>query len=100
MTKYKKHWTEMKENNKEILNDDERNQLGQIVKVLTDNKIKVRWIKKVKNLYKPTEHKEHILIYYDAPGDSWFADWTDFEEGTRYKGMEEGKAYTLEELGL
>lgn len=90
----------MKENNKEILNDDERKQLGQIVKVLIDNKIKVRWVKKVKNLYKPTEHKEHILIYYDAPGDSWFADWTDFEEGTRYKGMEEGKQYTIEELGL
>lgn len=89
-----------KENKKEILNDDERKQLGQIVKVLTDNKIKVLWVKKVKNLYKPTEHKEHILIYYDAPCDSWFADWTDFEEGTRYKGMEEGKQYTIEELGL
>lgn len=89
-----------KENKKEILNDDERKQLGQIVKVLIDNKIKVRWVKKVKNLYKPTEHKEHILIYYDAPGDSWFADWTDFEEGTKYKGMEEGKLYTLKELGL
>lgn len=89
-----------KENKKEILNDDERKQLRQIVKNLIDDKIKVRWIKKVKNLYKPTEHKEHILIYYDAPGDSWFADWTDFEEGTRYKGMEEDKMYTPNELGL
>ena len=55
----------------------------------------------MKNLYKPTEHKEHILIYYDEPGgDSWFADWTDFEEGTMYKGMEPDRNYTLEELGL
>lgn len=90
----------MKKISKEILNDNERKQLRQIVKNLIDDKIKVRWIKKVKNLYKPTEHKEHILIYYDAPGDSWFADWADFEEGTMYKGMEEGKQYTPEELGL
>lgn len=90
----------MKENNKEILNDDERKQLRQIVKNLIDDKIKVRWIKKVKNLYKPTEHKEHILIYYAELTDTWFIDWTDFEEGTRYKGMEEGKQYTIEELGL
>lgn len=89
-----------KENKKEILNDDERKQLGQIVKVLIDGKIKVRWIKKVKNLYKPTELKEHILIYYAEPGGDWFADWTDFEEGTKYKGMKEGKLYTLKELGL
>lgn len=83
-----------------ILNDDERKQLRQVVKDLIDYKAKVRWVKKVKNLYKPTEHREHILIYYDAPGDSWFADWTDFEEGTKYKGMEEGKMYALKELGL
>ena len=90
-----------KENKKEILNDDERKQLRQIIKNLIDDKIKVRWIRKVKNLYKPTEHKEHILIYYDEPGgDSWFADWTDFEEGTMYKGMEPDRNYTLEELGL
>lgn len=90
----------MKKISKEILNDDERKKLRQVVKDLIDYKAKVRWVKKVKNLYKPTEHKEHILIYYDAPGDSWFADWTDFEEGTKYKGMEEGKQYTIEELGL
>ena len=89
-----------KENKKEILNDDERKQLRQIIKKLIDDKIKVRWIKKVKNLYKPTEHKEHILIYYAEPGGDWFADWTDFEEGTKYKGMKEGKLYTLKELGL
>lgn len=87
---------ERKENKKEILNDDERKQLRQIVKNLIDDKIKVRWIKKVKNLYKPTEHKEHILIYFDE----WFGDWTDFEEGTKYKGMEPDRNYTLEELGL
>lgn len=89
-----------KENKKEILNDDERKQLKQVVKTLIDNKIKVRWIKKVNNLYKPTEHKKHILICFDEPTSRWFADWTDFEEGTKYKGMEEGKQYTLEELGL
>lgn len=85
---------------KEILNDDERKQLRQVVKDLIDHKVKVRWIRKVKNFYKPTEHKEHILIYYAEPAGTWFIDWTDFEEGTRYKGMEEGKQYTLEELGL
>lgn len=83
-----------------ILNDDERKQLRQVVKDLIDHKVKVRWIKKVKNLYKPTEHKEHILIIFLEPGGSWFADWTDFEEGTKYKGMKEGKQYSIEELGL
>ena len=89
-----------KGNKKEILNDDERKQLKQVVKDLIDLKVKVRWIKKVKNLYKPTEHREHILIYYAAPADTWFIDWTDFEEGTMYEGMEANKKYTLEELGL
>lgn len=90
----------MKKISKEILNDTERTCLKQVVKDLIDLKVKVRWIKKVKNLYKPTEHKEHILIYYVAPADTWFIDWTDFEEGTMYAGMEEGKAYALEELKL
>lgn len=85
---------------KEILNDDERKRLKQVVKVLIDRKVKVRWIKKVKNLYKPTEHKEHILIIFAEPAGNWFVDWTDFEEGTMYKGMEEDKQYTLDELGL
>ena len=89
-----------KENKKEILNDDERKQLRQIIKVLIDNKIKVRWIKKVKNFYKPTEHKEHILICFDEPAGRWLADWTDFEEGTTYKGMKVNENYTLEKLGL
>lgn len=89
-----------KEKKKEILNDDERKQLRQVVKDLIDYKAKVRWVKKVKNLYKPTEHKEHILIYYAEPADTWFIDWTDFEEGTRYKGMELDRDYTPEELGL
>lgn len=90
----------MKKISKEILNDDERKQLRQIVKNLMDDKIKVRWIKKVKNLYKPTEHREHIVIYYAEPSGTWFVDWTDFEEGTRYKGMEEDKMYTPNELGI
>ena len=90
----------MKKISKEILNDDERKQLRQVVKDLIEYKAKVRWIRKVKNLYKPTEHKEHILIYYAEPTDTWFIDWTDFEEGTMYKGMEEDKMYTPNELGL
>ena len=90
----------MKKISKEILNDDERKQLEQVVKDLIDYKAKVRWVKKVKNLYKPTEHREHILIYYTEPADTWFIDWADFDEGTMYAGMEEGREYTLEELGL
>lgn len=89
-----------KENKKEILTDDERKQLRQVVKDLIDHKVKGRWIGKVKNLYKPTEHREHILIYYAEPAGTWFVDWTDFEEGTKYKGMEPDRNYTLEELGL
>lgn len=89
----------MKKTRKKFL-DDERKQLRQVVKDLIDHKVEVRWIRKVKNFYKPTEHREHILIYYAEPAGTWFVDWTDFEEGTMYKGMEEGKMYTPNELGL
>lgn len=90
----------MKKISKEILNDDERKQLRQVVKDLMEYNAKVRWVRKVKNLYKPIEHKEHILIYYEEPADAWFIDWADFEEGTMYQGMEEDKMYTPNELGL
>ena len=38
----------MKKISKEILNDDERKQLRQVVKDLMDYKAKVRWFRKVK----------------------------------------------------
>lgn len=93
----------MIENNKEILNDSEREHLAQVVKELRYKEIKVRWIKKAKNLYDPTDHREYCLVYYPdeaQPTDTFFIVWDDFKENARYKGMEEDKLYTLEELGL
>lgn len=94
--KAKRRDKSMKKISKEILNDAEKKRFG----VFNEYIDKIRWVKKVKDLYKPTEHKEHILIYYAEPADAWFIDWTDFEEGTMYKGMEEDKMYTPNELGL
>ena len=86
----------MMEGNKEILNEAEKKILGRLSRLT-----KIRWVKKVKDLYKPKSHIESIIVYYSddiQPTNTLFAVFDDFEEGLIYKGMEEGKAYTLKEL--
>lgn len=72
-----------------ILDDVEREYLSAVIKPFRD---------KVTSIYKlnSNEHKEYILINLEDD----FTNMPYFEAGTMYKGMETGKRYTLEELGL
>ena len=72
---------------KPILTDKEKEYLSAVIKPFRD---RVSSISKDGPL-------EYITILLD--GDD-FAILPNFEEGTMYKGMEEYKKYTLEELGL
>lgn len=74
--------------------------LSKIIKPCRDE---IRWIKKVKNLYKPNDNKEYILIYYvdkTQPKNTLVTVIDYFVEGSMFVGMELDKYYTLEELGL
>lgn len=89
----------MKKISKEILNDAEKKRFG----VFNEYIDKIRWVEKVKDLYKSNSHMESIMVYFPdetQPNDTLFGVLDDFEEGTKYKGMEEDKLYTIEELGL
>lgn len=72
-----------------ILDDAEREYLSAVIKPFRD---------KVTSIYKlnSNEHKEYILINLEDD----FTTMPCFTAGTMYKGMETGKRYTLEELGL
>lgn len=90
----------MKKISKEILNDAERTHLKQAIKPFRD---KVRWIVKTKGVSTIMKNREFILIYFIDEmqhDNTLFVILEDFEEGTMYMGMEEGKQYALEELGL
>lgn len=85
---------------KEILNDAERTHLKQAIKPFRD---KVRRIVKTKEVSTVMKNREFILIYFIDEmqrDNTLFVILEDFEEGTMYKGMEEGKAYTIDELRL
>lgn len=74
---------------KEILDEVEKEYLSNVVKPFRD---------KVKGITKGIlGGKEYINIIIKNDCDIYFPF---FEEGTMYKGMEEDKKYTLEELGL
>ena len=72
---------------KPILTDKEKEYLSNVIKPFRD---RVSSISKDGPL-------EYITILLDSDD---FAFLPNFEEGTMYKGMEEYKKYTLEELGL
>lgn len=76
---------------KPILDDVEREYLSAVIKPFRD---------KVTNIYKLdfdyNEYKEYILINLEDD----YINMPNFATGTMYKGMEAGKEYTLEELGL
>lgn len=79
-----------------ILNDAEYRYLKGVIKPFRD---------KVDSISKITErwNSEEICIYVNNDGKCRCDDVVylpQFERGTMYKGMEPGKAYTIEELGL
>ena len=74
---------------KEILDEEEKEYLSNVIKPFRD---KIEYI--VKKIY---ENEEYIKIVIKNDSDLFFPY---FKKGTIYKGMEEEKEYTLEELGL
>lgn len=74
---------------KEILDEKEREYLSNVIKPFKD---------KVEYIIKDTAAcNEYIKITIKKDSSLCFPN---FEKGTKYKGMEKGKEYTLEELGL
>ena len=80
---------------KPILNDAEKEYLGNIIKPFRD---RIIWIGK--SVYIPGEYIEIYLRHYDDGCSSYSIILPYFKKGTMYKGMELDKEYTLEELGL
>lgn len=79
-----------KDNKKEILDKVEKEYLSAVVKPIRD---KIENIKK----YRYGSDDEYIVIDFIDEGCLVFPF---FEAGTMYKGMEEDRIYTLDELGL
>ena len=80
---------------KPILNDAEKEYLGNIIKPFRN---RIIWIGK--SVYIPGEYIEIYLRHYDDGCSSYSIVLPYFKKGTMYKGMELDKEYTLEELGL
>ena len=79
--------------NEDILSDKEKEYLSAVIKPFRN---KVKHISKNKNIERLLPHDRIIIEFY-------FGEYTilpDFDEGKMYAGMEEGREYTLEELGL
>ena len=74
----------------QILTDKEKTYLSAVINPFRE---KVKYIQKCFDL----ESKAYIYIYVKKCGSMIFPT---FRKGTMYKGMEEGRKYTLEELGL
>lgn len=80
---------------KPILNDAEKEYLGNIIKPFRN---RIIWIGK--SVYIPGEYIEIYLRHYDDGCSSYSIVLPYFKKGTMYKGMELDKEYTLAELGL
>ena len=74
---------------KEILDEEEKEYLTNVIKPFRN---KVEYI--IKRIFRK---EEYIKIVIKNDCDMYFPS---FKKGTMYKGMEEEKEYTLEELGL
>lgn len=77
---------------KPILTEKEREYLSYVIKPFRN---KIRYIHKF-DCFSST--KEYILGSTEYPG--CYLELPPFESGTMYRGMEWGREYTLEELGL
>ena len=82
---------------KPILDDSEKEYLGNIIKPFRDRVVS---IEKVED---DDPEEEYLIVYIEHFKDKsiWEPSMLpNFEKETMYKGMELGKRYTLEELGL
>ena len=87
-------WLDMK-HKEPILDEAERNYLSAVIRPFRDG---VREIRKIQSIYRlPDDGKEYIKICM-CTGEE--VNFPYFRKGSVYKGMETGKRYTLEELGL
>lgn len=83
------------EHKEPILDEAERNYLSAVIRPFRDG---VREIRKIQSIYRlPDDGKEYIKICM-CTGEE--VNFPYFRKGSMYKGMETGKRYTLEELGL
>lgn len=87
-------WLDM-EHKEPILDDVERKYLSAFIKPFRG---RVKHICRI--WYLGVSSSEYQRIYITLSDDSYDIDLPLFKKETMYKGMELGKAYTLEELGL
>ena len=83
---------------KDILDEEEKKYLSAVIKPFRD---RVEYIKKLEAYYCRNDSRENIFVR--ICGKYGFEDLLSlpyFPKGSMYKGMETGKQYTLEELGL
>ncbi|MDI6414427.1 hypothetical protein QLX55_03650 [Solobacterium moorei] len=83
---------EYKPNVLDILDDVEKAYLSAVIEPFRKE---VEFIEKIKRY---SDEKEYIYMMMKKDND--YCELPVFKKGTMYKGMELGKAYTLEELGL
>lgn len=83
--------------NKEILDEQEKEYLG---KVIEPFKKRVIRIEKVKTLYDDSEFINIVLYSSISCNKEESIQLPYFKKGTMYKGMKRDKKYTLKELGL
>lgn len=90
-------WLDM-EHKEPILDDAEKMYLSAVIKPFRD---KVKGIKKRVGVGFDHDWEEISIKYYDKNHRNIFSfELPGFKKGTMYKGMEEYRPYTLEELGL
>lgn len=75
-----------------VLNESERHYLECVIEPFRDR------VTAITKYYYKSDDCELIAIYYDD--DRGYTTLPPYKIGTTYKGMERGKAYTVEELGL
>ena len=83
------------EHKEPILDDVEKRYLSAVIRPFRDD---VRVVRKIVSIYRlPDDGKEYITICMRSGEEINFPY---FRKGSMYKGMEVGRMYTLEELGL
>lgn len=81
---------------KPILTEQEKEYLSNVIKPFRDRVCDIQ-----KRGYYHNKRYEYLVITYDNESKNILAlEFPTFEEDTMYKGMEQYKKYTLEELGL
>ena len=91
-------WLDM-EHKEQILDDEEREYLAAVIKPFRND---VRYIVKHRSItpFGNFEHIEGIASDMYSDDISYFFILPRFKNGTKYKGMEPDKRYSIEELGL